>query len=62
MTKTQTLRQLRVDFVRDDLGTGYCVCVGEGLSYRAFSMSVSLKAGNRSRAAIRKDPAGHGIV
>lgn len=58
MNKTETLRALRIE-CRDGF---YIVCVGDGLTFRAFSGSVSEKAAKTSRAAIRRDPSAYGIA
>lgn len=62
MTANQTARALRIEFRRDSISAGYFVCVGSGLTFRAFGMSVTEKAAKAHRAAIRKNPAAYGIV
>lgn len=62
VSKTATLRALRVEHKKDDLGSAYLVYVGEGATRRTFSASTSEAAAIRSRADIRRDPAAYGIA
>lgn len=60
MTKTQTLKALRIE--PGPVTRLFYVVVGKAETYRCFSASVSEKAAKRSRANIRKNPADYGIV
>ena len=58
MSKTATLKNMRVEY-RDG---AYITCVGSGATFRAFGASTSVKAAQKLRADIRRDPAAHGIA
>lgn len=59
MSKTALLRALRIDF--DKESGFYMVCVGSGLTYRAFSSCWTEGGAKRVRAEIRRSPAAYGI-